>query len=138
MATRKPSDYFSIQYERAIRDADAYAGPDLFKLALDEMGVDSIIDALTNSDKLTFSSDIGVATHYTDQGAKFKAFIYVHESGDLHIWMEALTYNDSEYFDDIMLASADFSWNFMDEDEEVVSLHGQYISRVKELMALRQ
>ena len=117
-ASTKESSNFTPMYE-AFAD-DTKAGLEEFNQALDEMGVDNIVEALVNIGS-TGSSTVTYEPSW--MGVSFQAYAYLSPSDFLQIWMEAITLEP----DPVVHAVCRFSWN----PQGHVATHALYVERIR-------
>ena len=125
----KDSDHFVILHQPIAHNTNT--GPEEFRQALDLMGIENIIECLSNDNRTLTSPDMGALVRQADEATSFQAYAYLSPPGYLQIWMEAINRQPEP----AMLATARFSWKLQqDGTPENHVLHDQYARRMYQLM----
>lgn len=124
----RESDLFDIMHQRIVRHPTA--GPDEFRKALDDMGINNIIDAHTLETKLIGSDDSGETEHNyvaKAEAINYRAYAYLSPPGHLQVWMEATITAPNP----TLIAAARFSWKHFGQSTEQKNIHDRHARKLQ-------
>ena len=124
----RESDLFDVTHQRIVRHPAA--SPDEFRKALDDMGIDNIIEARTLETQLIGSDDTSVLEHSSvtkAEAVNYHAYEYLSAPGQLQVWVEATTTDPNPN----IIAVARFSWKHFGQSTEQSNIHDRYARKLQ-------